>query len=199
MSEKNSGALYSLQLTLARWKAPSAWDVVNRDEPLDPAPPGEWESNYGANVTSNGTITIPAGTAMSNAGGQFFITTNYSSLEMRMASMIAEEDARVFRALNEAAGLGTRAPGQNGGPSTAYGRGNEPFEPVLPDRVPYPRNHKERRILRSISNRLPELIRRAEKKHGRRHEVNSKSTWNDEFWKMVTHDHGAGERRKSKK
>src|SRR5271170_6327633 len=95
MSEKNSGALHSLRLMLSRWKAPSAWDVVNRDEPLDPAPPGQWESNGTSGVTSTSTITIPAGTAMS-VGNQVFVTT------MARMATVAEEDAHVLRAIERA-------------------------------------------------------------------------------------------------
>jgi hypothetical protein len=48
---------------------------------------------------------------------------------------------------------------------------------------PFPRNHRERNIWWSIQRKLPDLIRRAEKKIGKRIDT---PEWNSKFWKMIT-------------
>lgn len=63
----------------------------------------------------------------------------------------------------------------------------EPSRPWGVGWRPYPRNHKEKRIAKSIERRLPELLRKAEKKFGPIGE-GLESEWNDSFWRMVTLD-----------
>jgi len=76
----NLDTLQQLKITLARWKAPSAWDVVQQDEPLD-KPKGEWVPTTAANVSTNASITIPAGIALSNtSGGTYVITATVSTI-----------------------------------------------------------------------------------------------------------------------
>lgn len=202
MSEKKSEATVSLQLTLARWKSPSSWDVVMQDEPLD-KPQGEWVPTFGSNASATGVlgISIPVGTTVSSTNNTFLVTAAYSNIETAiMARLTREIDEEVFNTLNGA--RGSAAPGQgNGRPSTAYGWGNEPPSGrLLPPGLPYPRNHKERRILKSIQGKLPQLLKRAEQLFGPREEARLDEEWNDSFWKMVTHAQvDTVERRKSKK
>jgi len=76
----NLDTLQQLKITLARWKAPSAWDVVQQDEPLD-KPKGEWVPTTAANVSTSASITIPAGIALSNtSGGTYVITATVSTI-----------------------------------------------------------------------------------------------------------------------
>lgn len=154
----NLDTLQQLKITLARWKAPSAWDVVQQDEPLD-KPKGEWVPTTACNVNTTQAIAIAAGIALSTEG---------------------------------------TGSGQQGlYPETAYGQGNLlPRGGILPEgRLPYPRNRKEQRTYDSLAHRLPELIRRAEKVLGPRANARLASAWNDEFWRMMTRDHVADERR----
>lgn len=166
MTDEKSGALHHLQLTLAKWQNPSAWDRIVQDEPLDPVE-GKWVSNVACNASADGTISITVGVSLSTAAGQVFTVTDVNRTEIAVARIV-----------------GTRIEQAGQYPSTAYPYGNEP-DPArpLPAFVPYPRNHKERRIYKSIERKLPELIRKAERKLGPR-ELSEE--WNDRFWNLVT-------------
>ena len=191
----NFDSLRHLRVTLARWKSPSSWDRVIQDEPLD-QPKGEWVPTGGANITTTGTFTLPNVQITGTNGGTYvMIQTSPSAEEIRIARLLADRHGYEVLAIVN----GTRAPGQNLEPETAYGQGNLlPSGELLPGRLPYPRNHKERRIWKAIRKRLPELIRRAERLHGRRADARLQDEWNDSFWAMVTHDH-VDERRKRTK
>jgi len=200
----NLDTLQQLKITLARWKAPSAWDVVQQDEPLD-KPKGEWVPTTAANVSTNASITIPAGIALSNtSGGTYVITATVSTIvggndlahrQWEIARLY--QDGKNERAIVHAIVREGTGSGQQGlYPETAYGQGNLlPRGGILPEgRLPYPRNRKELRTYTALSHRLPELIRRAEKVLGPRADARS-DDWNAEFWKMVLRDHVADERR----
>jgi hypothetical protein len=191
MGEKNSGALTLLQITLSRWEAPSSWDRVLQDEPLDPMK-SKLVDNFATNVSSTGTITIPLGTAFTStaANGVFIMTDVKDNLQRAV-------DEAVFREIdwaNDTRGMN----GQRDRTSTYGGNLNAPPRELPTGEIPFPRNHKERRIWKSVERRLTALIRKAELHLGARIETASKSEWNDEFWKMVSHRH-VDERRRTKK
>lgn len=155
-----------LQVSLARWKKPSAWDRVLQDEPLDQVQ-GEWVPDGACNFATTGTtITIPVGTVITNNAEDFSVTTAATKISF----------------------------GYNTWQSSAYGYSNEPqpgqrWEPTT--WLPYPRNRNEKRTLKAIEGRLSELVEVAEEKFGLRGQ-GSESEWNTNFWKMVarkTDDH----------
>jgi hypothetical protein len=188
-----SAALNSLQLTIGRWQNPSAWDRVVQDEPLDPLP-GQWVGDTATNLTATGAITIPIGTTFVNGIGDTFRVTslhqNHTQFSMGcVASNLVHRNGPSDTQFNS-------LPGE---PTTGNPYGNGP--PALPmhPSLPYPRNHHERRILKSIDRKLGRLIQRARQKFGPP-EPGAIEEWNDKFWKMVSHAGTAFEdRRKIKK
>jgi hypothetical protein len=205
----NLDTLQQLKITLARWKAPSAWDVVQQDEPLD-KPKGEWVPTTAANVSTSASITIPAGIALSNtSGGTYVITATVSTIvggndlahrQWEIARLY--QDGKNERAIVHAIVREGTGSGQQGlYPETAYGQGNLlPRGGILPEgRLPYPRNRKELRTYESIKGRqLHDLLRMAERKLGPRAGSNTEE-WNAGFWEMFTRTHVADERRKTRK
>jgi len=192
-----SAALNSLQITLGRWQNPSAWDRVIQDEPLDPVPQ-QFVSDTACNVSSNGIITIPIGTAVTNANGDTFrVMAGYSETHANFGALVTQhlvEEERM-RAL---AGMPIGG-NPTDTPFTGNPYGNTPASPAQRQGLPYPRNHHERRIYKSFERnilKLNRLIRRAEEKFGLPKPGHT-DEWNDKFWKMVSHV-ARDERRKIK-
>jgi hypothetical protein len=186
----NYDTLQQLKMTLARWKAPSSWDVILQDEPLD-KPKGEWVPNGACNLTTNGqTVTIPLGITLTNTSSTeryIMLQYNYNSEEIAIARQLAEEKVAQVLAIVRRGTDGTGTGQGNLWSDTAYGQGNYlPSGGIQPERLPYPRNRKEMRTYKTISHRLPELIRQAEKVLGPRRDARLTSEWNAEFWEMVT-------------
>jgi len=197
-----SEALTQVQIMLSRWQNPSAWDRINQDEPLDPVE-GKWVDNIATNVTSTGgTFTIPIGTGFTTSTGTILVQTGYSDIEHRILSQLAREDRDVFKAIEAACKFGdprsTRAPGQHWEVSQTWNPYNQlPEHAHVHHQLPYARNHKEKRILKSLARKLPQMIRKAEMILGERGEM-AQDKWNAGFWEMVTHESPVKEGRKRK-
>lgn len=195
--KSGTAALHEIQLTLSRWQNPSAWDRINQDEPLDPVA-GKYVDNIATNVTSTGSITIPLDTAFTT-NGVILVQTGYSDIEHRILAQIQREgDRDVFKAIEMACTFGdprdTRGPGQRWEPDT--GSGGQPVL-RLPHQLPYARNHKEKRILKSLYRKLNALIHKAEMVLGERGEI-AQDKWNAGFWELVTHESPEKQGRKRK-
>lgn len=179
-----SGTMKELQLSLARWQNPSAWDRISQDEPLDPVE-GKWLPTV-ATATTQGTITIPVGTTFTTDTGT--LGTLLITLGSAMSEMARTIDRDVFQMLEKMGGLGKismgTSVGQEGLPDT-WIDGNRPV-PVLQGNVPYPRNRKEQRIWKSIGKHLPEVVKRVSAKLGSMRDTVTSDEWNAEFWKVVT-------------
>lgn len=192
-----SDSLKELQLSLARWENPSAWEHINQDEPLDPVG-GKWVPTVAVVTTpSDGRITIPASTVFTSDMGTILV-----NLTTKIAEIARSLDVDVLRSLGGLATLsmGTSVFGQSGMPETALHGANRPDPVRTTESLPYARNRKEERILKSIGKKLTQLITRAEAKHGPRDQAVSREEWNAEFWRMVTtsNDRPDHDRRKTR-
>jgi hypothetical protein len=185
-----TSALVEVQLMLARWKNPSAWDRIGQDEPLDPVK-GEWVPAV-TTASTSGQVQLPTTTASTMSLGVVQTLNGVEDRQYLMTLLSRGMDYEIIRALDEAADfsrrpISTQAPGQHWETETWNSQGNIPVrhQVAAPGSLPYARNREENRALKSIGHRLPELIRKAETLLGERGGIAAEK-WNAGFWEMVT-------------
>jgi hypothetical protein len=164
--------------SLGRWQAPSAWDRILQDEPLDPIK-GKWVQDHPV-VATAGEVTITTANGFATnieAGTRLTLSYNYGNEEHYVVTGTTDE--RLLVGQRSGMSMGAMVPYMTC--TACYN--NEPLGD--PEHQPYGRNHQERRILKALpKDRLRALIKKVEKAEGPRDR--NPTRWNAAFWDLVT-------------
>jgi hypothetical protein len=185
--------MVGIEILIGKWKAPTVWDRVKQDEPLDPVEGtiegvGFTSPTYTITTVTGTNYTTPTQLTGSTHGGVIIIDSLTRGIHDHTWS---------GQGMDQGTGSGfanNRDPLEH--QTTAFPYGN-PL-PQLPQGFPRPRNARERKILKVIGDKLPEMIKRASAVIG---PPGSSEQWNHRFFEFVSRQPGrsvAVERRRAR-
>lgn len=168
----------NIEILIGQWKAPTAWDRVKQDEPLDPIE----GSIEGAGFSSpTYSITTVSGTNY----------THPTTLTGSTPGVIIIDS--LTRGIHDLTWSGQ---GMDQGTQSGFANNRNPMErqtsafpygnplPQLTQHYPHARNARERKILQVIGDRLPDVIKRASAVIGQPN--GGSEQWNHRFFEFVS-------------
>lgn len=183
----------SIEILIGQWKAPTAWERIKQDEPSDPI---EGSIEGAGHSSSTYTITTVTGTNYSHPPTLTGSTPNVIIIDSLTRGI--HDHTWSGQGMDQGTGSGlanNRNPMERHTSAFPYGN---PLPP-LTQHYPHPRNARERKILKVIGDRLPEVIKRASAVIGLPY--GGSEQWNHRFFEFVSRQPGrsaAVERRRAR-